>query len=72
MATAQEVRKVTNVEIGALPPFGNLFDIPLYLDSKLGENETIFFNAGLHTKSIKMEYKDFEKVTKPEIGNFSV
>ena len=71
MATAQEVKKVTSVEIGAVPPFGNIFEITLYVDSKLGENETVSFNAGLHTKSIKMKYKDFEKATQPIIGEFS-
>lgn len=71
MATANEVKQVTNVEIGAVPPFGNLFNIPLYVDKKLGENEKIDFNAGEHTKSVEMKYKDFERLTKPIIGNFS-
>ncbi|MBI4226418.1 aspartate--tRNA(Asn) ligase [Candidatus Roizmanbacteria bacterium] len=72
MATVEEVRKVTGVEIGAVPPFGNIFETPLYVDSKLGENERISFNAGEHTRSIVMEYKDFEKVAKPIIGDFSI
>lgn len=71
MATPEEVKEVTGVEIGAVPPFGNIFNIPLYVDKKLGENETISFNAGEHTKSIEMKYEDFEKAVKPIIGQFS-
>lgn len=71
MATKDEVKKTTNVEIGAVPPFGNLFKLPLYVDNKLGENKEIAFNAGEHTKSIKMRYEDFAKITNPIFGNFS-
>lgn len=71
MATKEEVKKLTNTEIGAVPPFGNLFGLPVYIDEKLGENTEIAFNAGEHTKSIKMLYKDFEAVTKPILGSFS-
>lgn len=71
MAKPDEVKEVTNTEIGAVPPFGNLFEIPLYVDKSLGENETIVFNAGTHTDSISMLYKDFEKSSKPMVGEFS-
>jgi len=71
MATADEVKQVTHVEIGAVPPFGNLFEIPLYADKLLGENEKIVFNAGSHSKSISIQYKDFEKSAQPIIGMFS-
>lgn len=71
MATPEEVEKLTNTKVGAVPPFGNLFSLPLYVDRSLGENEEIAFNAGEHTKSIKMKYADFEKITNPIIGTFS-
>lgn len=71
MATPEEVKKLTGTEIGAVPPFGNLFSLSLYVDMKLGENDEIAFNAGEHTKSIIMDYKDFEIVTKPIVGKFS-
>jgi len=71
MATAEEVIKITGTQVGAVPPFGNLFNIPLYVDVKLRDNEVIDFNAGLHTKSIEMKELDFEKVTKPIVGEFS-
>ena len=71
MATPEEVIDITGVQIGAVPPFGNIFNIPLYTDKKLGENESITFNAGLHTRSIKMRYKDYEKASQSIIGEFS-
>ena len=71
MATPEEVRKLTGVEIGAVPPFGNLFKMSLYVESKLSANYEIAFNAGRHDRSIKMKYADFIKLTKPQIGSFS-
>ena len=68
----EEVKEVSGVEIGAVPPFGNIFNINLFVDKKLSENETIYFNAGEHTKSINMRYEDFVKVTKPVLGEFSI
>lgn len=71
MATRDEAEKVTRTKIGAIPPFGNLFAIPLYVDKALTASEMIVFNAGEHTKSIRMKYKDFAKVTSPTVGEFS-
>lgn len=72
MAKANEVLKLTSVEVGAVPPFGNLFKLPLYVDNLLGENEEIVFNAGDHSKSIKIKYEDFIKLTGPIVGEFSI
>jgi Ala-tRNA(Pro) deacylase len=71
MATPDEVQKVTGVAIGAVPPFGHIFNTPLYMEKSLQENTKIFFNAGLHTKSVSMDEKDFEKVAHPIIGIFA-
>jgi prolyl-tRNA editing enzyme YbaK/EbsC (Cys-tRNA(Pro) deacylase) len=71
MATPDEVQKVTGVPIGAVPPFGHIFNIPLYMGSSLAENENVFFNAGLHTKSITISEKDYEKAARPIIGIFT-
>lgn len=71
MATPEEVKKITGVPIGAVPPFGHIFHISLYMDEAMRENEEIVFNAGLHTKSIRMKEKDFEKVAQPIIGDFA-
>ena len=71
MATPDEVQKVTGVPIGAVPPFGHIFNIPLYMDEGLKDNEKIVFNAGLHTKSVCMKEKDFEQIAHPTVGKFS-
>lgn len=71
MATPDEVKKVSGAEIGAVPPFGNLMDIKTYVDNKLSENTKIAFNAGLHTKSLTIAYKDWEKLVSPVVGEFT-
>lgn len=72
MATAGEVEQLTQgVKIGAVPPFGNIFGMPTYVDKTLAENKTIAFNAGLHSRSIEMAYKDFIEVIKPRVSSFS-
>jgi Ala-tRNA(Pro) deacylase len=52
-------------EVGAMPPFGNLYGIPVYVDAELAEDETIVFNAGTHQDTIYMKYADFERLVKP-------
>jgi Ala-tRNA(Pro) deacylase len=59
-------------EIGAMPPFGNLYDLDVYVAEKLAEDEEIFFNAGTHSELIRMAYKDFEKLVKPKVSKFSL
>src|SRR4030042_3837928 len=49
-------------EVGAMPPFGNLYDLPLYVDEALAEDETIVFNAGTHMDTVSMTYVDFERL----------
>jgi len=54
-------------EVGGMPPFGNLYDMDVYVSKLLAEDEDIAFNAGSHTELIRMAYKDFERLVKPEI-----
>ena len=70
MATAEEVEEITGLKIGSIPPFGNIFELKTFVDEKLGQNQEITFNAGSHTQSMKMSYKDFVKLVKPQIGAF--
>jgi aspartyl-tRNA synthetase len=71
MATPEEVQQVTHVPIGAVPPFGHIFGIPLYMDEAVKLNNTVVFNAGLHTKSISLSEADYEAVAKPIVGAYS-
>lgn len=58
-------------EVGAMPPFGNLYNLPLYLDKSLAEDETIVFEAGTHTDTMSMKYADFERLAKPTVAEFA-
>ena len=53
-------------EIGAMPPFGNLYGMPVYVDSRLAEQPEIAFNAGSHTDLVRMPYAEFERLVQPE------
>jgi len=58
-------------EIGAMPPFGNLYEMDVFVDESLREDEEIAFNAGSHTELIRLSYKDFESLVKPKVVKFS-
>jgi len=64
-------QKFPDCEIGAMPPFGNLYGMAVYAAASLAENEEIAFNAGSHTEAIKMAYKDFERLVKPKVVSFT-
>lgn len=52
-------------EVGAMPPFGNLFNMDVLVDPRLAEDEEIAFNAGTHTEVVRMAYKDFDRLVHP-------
>ncbi len=58
-------------EIGAMPPFGNLFDMDVIVSQSLTEDEEIAFNAGSHRDLIKMSYQDFERLVHPKVIPFT-
>ncbi len=58
-------------EIGAMPPFGNLYGLEVYASHRLAEDTEIVFNAGSHIELIRMAYKDFERLVKPKVANIS-
>jgi Ala-tRNA(Pro) deacylase len=73
LATEREFRKLfPDCEVGAMPPFGNIYDIPFYVDFSLSQNEHIIFNAGSHRKSIRMSFEDYEKLVNPVLCSFAV
>lgn len=57
-------------DVGAMPPFGNLYGINVYVAESLAEDESIAFNAGSHTELIKLAYRDFENLVKPKVLKF--
>lgn len=54
-------------EVGAMPPFGNLYDMDVYVAEKLTDDEEIAFNSGSHTELVKLSYKDFENLVSPKV-----
>ena len=58
-------------ELGAEPPFGNLYDLPTIMDKALEKDDHIKFQAGTHAKAIRMSMKDYLKLVKPKLLEFS-
>jgi len=68
LATESDFKtKFPECEVGAMPPFGNLYDMPVYVSSRLTGLDNIIFNAGSHSELIQMTYADFEKLVKPKV-----
>ncbi|MGE5362622.1 MAG: aminoacyl-tRNA deacylase [Bacteroidota bacterium] len=59
-------------ETGAMPPFGNLYGLKVYVAELLSKDKEIVFNAGSHTELIKMDYSDFEKLVRPVVVKFEL
>jgi Ala-tRNA(Pro) deacylase len=64
-------KKFPDCETGAMPPFGNLYGMDVYVAEGLTNNEEIAFNAGSHTEVIRLAYKDFEQLVKPKVLSFT-
>lgn len=73
LAYEQEfVDKFPDCEVGAMPPFGNIYGMDVFVAESLAEDEEIAFNACNHTELIKMSFSDYEKLVKPKRIKFSV
>jgi Ala-tRNA(Pro) deacylase len=72
LATEDEFKDIfPGCDIGAMPPFGNLYEMEVYVSDTLREDEEISFNAGTHTELIRMSYNDFERLVKPKVVKVS-
>lgn len=72
LATEAELGDLfTECELGAMPPFGNLFDLPIYVDTRLASQEYIAFNAGTHRDVVHMKFRDYERLVNPAIVPFA-
>jgi len=73
LAGEQEFKDLfPDCEVGAMPPFGNLYDLETYVDASLTEDTEIAFNAGTHTEIIKMAYEDFHKLVEPTVVHLAL
>jgi Ala-tRNA(Pro) deacylase len=57
-------------ETGAMPPFGNLYGLPVYIDACFPRAEPFFFQAGNHHEVVRMAYQDYERLVRPVVGEF--
>src|SRR5947199_10333279 len=71
-ASEEEFKKMfPDCETGAMPPFGNLYGMDVYVAESLTRNDEIAFNAGSHTEAIKMRYEDFDRLVRPRVVSFT-
>jgi Ala-tRNA(Pro) deacylase len=73
LATESEFKgRFPECEVGAMPPFGNLFDMRVFVEKALTEDAYIAFNAGTHRELVRMSYVDYQKIVNPKITSFSI
>ena len=71
LATEDEITGLfPDCELGAMPPFGNLYGLPVYVDQPLTEDEEFIFQAGTHSDAIRMRYWDFASLAFPVVAKF--
>lgn len=73
LASEEEIQRIcVDCEVGAVPPFGNLYGLPVYVSPELAANERITCVAGSHADVIRLAYRDFETSVKPISAELSV
>lgn len=72
LASPKEVLEKTGCEIGSVSPVGVVYPLETFFDKKILEKSSVEFNAGLHTRSIRMNPKELVGVLKPRIEDFAV
>jgi Ala-tRNA(Pro) deacylase len=72
LAEENEIEKLfPDCELGAEPPFGNLYDLPTYMDKALEEDDHIMFQGGSHERAVRMSMDDYRKLVAPNVLEFS-
>jgi Ala-tRNA(Pro) deacylase len=71
--TEQEFKSLfPDCAVGAMPPFGNLYGLPTYVDKRLSQEDYIVFEAGTHSDAIKLSFRDYKKIVKPRVEDLAV
>ncbi len=71
LASEGELKQLfPDCETGAMPPFGNLYGLPVYVDACFPRTADFFFQAGNHHEVVRMPYQDFERLVRPTVGEF--
>ncbi len=72
LATEAEFRgKFPECETGAMPPFGNLYGVPVFVEESLTKDKEISFNAGTHNELMRIAYADFDRLVQPTVTTFA-
>jgi Ala-tRNA(Pro) deacylase len=71
MVSPDELREMTGLEVGAVPPFGRLLGLPTYVDERLLANPRLAFNAGSRTTSVLLETSDYERLASATVARFT-
>jgi Ala-tRNA(Pro) deacylase len=72
IASEQEFKDIfPDCETGAMPPFGNLYDMAVYADASLGENEEVTFSAGTHRELVRMNWYDMVRLVNPLVADLT-
>ena len=72
LATEKEIGSIfDDCDLGAEPPFGNLYDLPVVMDKAMEKDDHITFQAGTHDKAIRISMEDYRKLVKPKVLEFS-
>ena len=69
-AESELARLFPDCQIGAMPPFGNLYDLPVYIDACFPRAQDFFFQAGNHHEVVRVGYREYEQAVKPVAGEF--
>jgi len=73
LATEQELQTLfPGCDLGAMPPFGNLYGLDVWVEERLAKDESIVFNAGTHTEAVRMAFADFARLVKPRRARFAL
>ena len=72
LATESEIGDLfPDCELGAMPPFGTLYNLPVYVDESLAKDREVVFNAGTHHDAVRMAYEDFVRLASPQVCSFT-
>jgi len=70
LATEAEFKDAfPDCELGSMPPFGNLYDVPVVVDRSLTTDEEIVFEGGNHHEAVKLKYADFARLVRPQVAD---
>jgi Ala-tRNA(Pro) deacylase len=72
LATESEFERLfPGCDLGAEPPFGDLYGLPVWVDASLAEDPSIVFNGGTHAEAVRIAYRDFERLAHPRLARFA-